>query len=378
MGLDSHRLAVGDVKGYFDYNATSPMDVRIRDTWAISGPTFGNPSSLHKWGREAKELVEDARYRVGDVLGVSPECVIFTSSATEANNLMLRSFSDSEVVVSAIEHPSVAKVWDVPGGIAAVDASGVVTLANVKKAMGPKTTCVAVMAVNNETGIIQPVHEIGEWCEAQGVHLHVDGVQAFGRVNWDWEDTPFSSASFSAHKLYGPKGIGVLVVKTVDSVVPLIKGGSQEMGFRSGTESPALAQAMALSMELAAQEGPDDMAKLSEYRDTIMDGILNAFSDARILGNKEDMVATTLNVAVPGVRGEAVMMRMDLAGFAVSTGSACSTGSVEPSPVIMAMGHSKHEALESVRISMGRFTSEADVLRFIDAYVAAVMALKNS
>lgn len=375
MTHDNGRLPVGNTAGYFDYNATSPMDVRIRDAWVVAAPEFGNPSSLHKWGRAGKELVEDARYRIADVVGVSPDNVLFTSGATEANNMMLRSFDADAVVVSAIEHPSIRDVYSNAAGATKVDASGVVSLEQVQAAVGPTTKLVAIMAVNNETGVIQPVQEIGEWCASEGIHLHVDGVQALGRLNWDWEDLPFGSISFSAHKLYGPKGIGVLVVNNMESLQPILHGGSQEMGFRAGTESPGMAQAMALAMELAVQEGPDDMAKLAEYKQVILDGIRSAFPDARFVGEEADCVANTLNVAVPDVRGEAVMMKMDLAGFAVSTGSACSTGSVEPSPVLIAMGYSKKEALESVRISLGRFSTEANTLQFVDAYVKAVKEL---
>ena len=215
---------------------------------------FGNPSSLHRWGRGGKEVLEDARYRVADVMGVAPDQVVFTSGASEANNMVLQSFVPDAVVVSAIEHPSVSGVWDA-ASVAQVERDGVVSLKSVKDAVTDATECVAVMAANNETGVIQPIHEIGEWCSGKGIKFHVDAVQAFGRVDWSWNDLPYDFLSLSAHKLCGPKGVGVLIAKDVDVLHAMIRGGGQEMGFRAGTEPTHMALSMAVAMELAAEEG---------------------------------------------------------------------------------------------------------------------------
>ena len=256
--------------------------------------------------------------------------------------------------------------------VAQVERDGVVSLKSVKDAVTDATECVAVMAANNETGVIQPIHEIGEWCSGKGIKFHVDAVQAFGRVDWSWNDLPYDFLSLSAHKLCGPKGVGVLIAKDVDVLHAMIRGGGQEMGFRAGTEPTHMALSMAVAMELAAEEGGPNMRVLEQLKQKMLAALIEGFPELRVLGVVKTL-PNTLNVRFPVSR----RISYDADGLE----RICSEywvclqyGVCEPSPVI-GDGVFGSRSAESVRISMGRFTTEGDVAGFVDQLLQEVAAL---
>ena len=351
---------------YLDYNAESPVKPAVLEAMSEAMARVGNPSSVHGFGREARRMVEQARDRVAALAGASPGDVIFTSSGTEANNLALKGNRRRRLMVSAIEHDSVlGAAPDAP--IIPVDGHGVVDLGALQAALaedGPPTL-VSLMLANNETGVIQPVAEAARIAHDHGALLHCDGVQGPGRLAIDRDALGADLLSLSAHKMGGPQGVGALILGDGVEIDPQLAGGRQETGRRAGSENTAGIVGFGVAAELAA----DDLAdapRIAGLRDQI-EREISALGGV-LIGVEGPRLCNTACIAMPGLPSETQVMGFDLAGIAVSSGSACSSGKVGPSHVLDAMGIDRDLASRAVRISLGWRTTAGDIVRVIEGW----------
>lgn len=365
---------------YLDYAATTPLRPEARRALleALDGK-WGNPSSVHRWGRESRALLDDARARLARVIGAAPGEIVFTRAGTEADNLAILGRAlvapGSPVGCSAVEHSAVlaaVRASGAPARILPVDADGVVDLDALDAALAEQPAVVSVMWANNETGVLQPVRDIAERCAAAGAAFHSDAVQALGKVPVRADEVPAALLSFSAHKVGGPKGIGALFVRRGTTLAPLMHGGGQERGLRAGTEDVAGALAFAAAAEAAEAERESSMLRLRGLRDRLESGLRERIPGLRVNGGGADRLANVSNLLVPGAAPEMLLVALDLEGIAASSGSACSSGAVEPSHVLLAMGLSPEAAGPSVRFSLGWGTTDADVDRVLEVFPAVV------
>lgn len=330
------------------------------------GPAFGNPHSRdHAIGWRAGEAVDAARVGIANAIGGTASEVIFTSGATEANNLAIRGIG-GETIASAIEHPSVLAA---ARNILPVGPDGLLDPGSVTDSLGPETRLLSVALVNHEIGVIQPIADIAGVCRERGVLLHADCAQALGKVPVDVAALGVDLASFSAHKAYGPMGIGALFVRAGLSVSPILSGGGQEMGLRPGTVPLPLAVGFAEAAAIAAQEVAGDRVRISRLRDQLLARLVDGIPGLRINGSLAARVAGNLNVTLPEVDAETMMLEMP--DVAISSGSACASGASEPSLVPRALGLGVDAASRSLRICLGRFTTEAEIDRAGAMLVAA-------
>jgi len=364
---------------YLDWNATTPLRPEARAAMAEAWELCGNPSSVHAEGRRARRLIEDARVAVARTVGAAPRNVVFTSGGTEANALALspglRGASGLPVerlLVSAIEHPSV-----LAGGRFAAEAvarigvtrGGLLDLERLRAmlAAGPPAL-VSVMAANNETGVIQPVAEAAEIVHAAGGLLHVDAIQAFGKIPFNIKEMGADLATLSAHKIGGPKGVGAVVLaEGLAGLEPLLRGGGQELGHRAGTENVAGIAGFGAAIGAAMQTREADAIRIQALRNRL-DAGLGDSGHATIIARVEPRLPNTTLFVAPGVKAETAVIGFDLEGIAISSGSACSSGKVRPSHVLEAMGLGPEIAQSGVRLSLGWSTSEADVDRCLEAW----------
>jgi cysteine desulfurase len=364
---------------YLDWNATTPLRPEARTAMAEAWELCGNPSSVHAEGRRARRLIEDARVAVARAVGAAPRNVVFTSGGTEANALALSpglrgaaSQPVERLLVSAIEHPSV-----LAGGRFAAEAvarigvtrGGLLDLERLRAmlASGPPAL-VSVMAANNETGVIQPVAEVAEIVHAAGGLLHVDAIQAFGKMPFNIKEVGADLATLSAHKIGGPKGVGAVVLaEGLAGLEPLLRGGGQELGHRAGTENVAGIAGFGAAIGAAMQAREADAIRIQALRDRL-DAGLGDSGRATIIARAEPRLPNTTLFVAPGVKAETAVIGFDLEGIAVSSGSACSSGKVRPSHVLEAMGLGPEIAQSGVRLSLGWSTSEADVDRCLEAW----------
>lgn len=334
---------------------------------------FGNPSSFHKMGQASRHAVESARETIADLLKVEPGDIIFTSGGTEADNLAIKGTMEwlgdkrKHLVVSTIEHQAVLhpaqylgkhgyKVTFVP-----VHSNGIVDLEALRKAVTEETALVSVMYVNNETGAIQPVREIAQIAHAKGALFHTDAVQSFGKLEMDVEALGADLISISAHKICGPKGTGALYVKKGLKLKPVTHGGHQEKNIRPGTENVAAIVGFGRAAALAAAHHAEEAERVAALRDRLFDGLEQLVPGIRLNGDPARRIYSTLNVSFEGLDGETLLMNLDLKNIYVSTGSACTAGSVEPSHVLIAMGLPEKLARATIRFSLGRFTTEEEI-----------------
>lgn len=358
---------------YMDHNATTAVRPEARDAVALALALTGNPSSVHGSGRTARRLVEDARDAVAALVGAEPAWVVFTSGGTEANNLALRVLPKrAPILCSAVEHASVLSVMD---GIVEipVDGDGVVDLGALEALLAGEDTpaLVSVMLANNETGVLQPVADVAALAHEHGALIHCDAVQAAGKMAIDFRTLGCDLMSLSAHKIGGPSGVGALVVTSgVEgdlALIPMLRGGGQERGRRAGTENvPGIAGFGAAAR--AAREGLTDFARLGRWRERI-ENRLRQHADSRVYGFGAPRLANTSCLTMPGVEAETQVIQLDLAGVAVSAGAACSSGKVEPSRVLAAMGVDANEAATAIRVSLGWSTTEDDADKFVEAWI---------
>ena len=374
---------MSDTPIYLDHAATTPLRAEAREAMLpfLDG-RFGNPSSVHRFGREARAALEDARARLAAVIGAQPAEVYFTRAGTESDNLAVlgraRASRGSPVVCSAVEHKAVlgaAHAAEAEGAtvrVIPVDADGVIDLDAMEAAFAAWPAVASLMWANNETGALQPVAAAAALCERNGVAFHSDAVQALGKVRVRVDEVPADLLSFSAHKLGGPKGIGALFARRGTHLTPLIHGGGQERGLRPGTEDVAGAVAFAVAAEMAEAERETAMARLGALRDRLQAELAARVPDLRVNAGGAPRLATILNVSVPGADPEALLAALDLEGIAASSGSACSSGAVQPSHVLTAMGLAPEVAGPSVRFSLGWTTTDAEIGRAIEVFPAVV------
>ena len=353
------------------------------------GERWGNPSSIHAQGQGARDAVEEARTRVAALLGARPEELVFVASGTEANNAVLRSAARSgskagtgHLVISALEHPSVrATAGELASfGFAlttvAPDTSGVVDPGAVVAALRPDTRVVSLMLASNEIGTLQPVAEVAAECRRRGVAVHCDAVQAAGKIHIDVEALGIDSLAIGAHKFHGPLGAAALWMRPDYELHPYLLGGGQERRRRASTENVAAIVGFGEVSRWAAAELDARRAHLATLRDRFERGV-TAIDDARVHCQSSPRLPNTSHVAIAGVEGEGLVIRLDLAGFSVSTGSACASGAVEPSAALIAMGLSAEEALSSLRVSFGLTNTADEVDRFLAALTEEVAALRR-
>lgn len=357
---------------YLDHNATTPLDVRVVEAMLpVLREDFGNPSSIHWFGQQARARLDDARASVARLLGASPQEIVFTSSGTEADNMALRGAAAMartprrEIVVSGIEHHAVlntAKALRDEGvalEIVRAGEDGRVDLDALRAAVGPGTALVAVMLANNETGVVQPIEDVVALAHQHGALVHCDAVQAAGKLALELRALGVDTAAVSAHKLCGPKGVGALYVRRGTRLAPLLRGGAQEKNRRSGTENVAGIVGFGKAAELALAERESNGARLGALRDRLERGLLEIPGAAVNGGGPR--VPNTCNISFEGIEAESLLMALDLAGLAVSTGAACAAGAVEPSHVLRAMGLPPERVQASLRLSLGPSTRDDEV-----------------
>jgi cysteine desulfurase len=361
---------------YLDHSATTAVDPRVVEAmlpfWVES---YGNPSSIYGLGRRAAAALDDARARVAAALNATPAEIVFTSCGTESNNLALRGVAFAQaargrrhIITTPIEHHAIlhtvedlAEHFDFDVTLLPVDHYGRVTPATVAAAIRPDTALISIMTANNEVGTLQPVAEIGTLARDQGVPFHTDAVQAPAYMCLDVEALNVDLLSLSGHKFHGPKGIGLLYVRRGVRMRPVQTGGSQERGRRAGTENVPYIVGMARALELAQAECAPEAAHLAALRDRLAAGLLARIPGAVLTGHPTDRLPGHVSLIIPGVEAEGVLIALDLAGIAASSGSACATGSPTPSHVLTAMGYPAVEAMGALRLTLGRENTEADV-----------------
>ena len=364
---------------YLDWNATTPLRQEAREAMIAALDLCGNPSSVHAEGRQARRLIEDARAIVAGAVGALPRNVVFTSGGTEANALALRSglkrgsnLPVERLVVSAIEHASVLAGGRFPAQAietVGVTPSGLLDLEHLRAALeGKPAALVSVMLANNETGAVQPVAEAAEIVHAAGCLLHVDAIQAFGKIPFDMNTLHADLVTLSAHKIGGPKGVGALVL--ADGLLgfePLLRGGGQELSRRAGTENVVGIAGFGAATKAALDALEDDAVRLKDLRTRLENG-LRRTPGALVFSDDAPRLPNTTLFTVPGLKAETAVIGFDLAGIAVSSGSACSSGKVQPSHVLEAMGFGPQIAQGAVRLSLGWSTRDADIDRCLEAW----------
>lgn len=371
-------------KVYFDHNATTPLHPEVKNVMIELMDIFGNPSSLHRFGRQARGYVEDARASIADSIGASSDEVMFVGSGSEANNTVLSILTNQcsqcqfdcrsgrDLITTTIEHPCILETSKclnergVDVSYIEVDQYGKVDIDQIRDLITQKTGLVSVMMANNEIGTIQDIKTIAGIVHEKGALFHTDAVQAVGKIPVNVSDLDIDFLTLSGHKIYGPKGIGALYVRKGSPFCPLIRGGHQEKGRRAGTENTIGIVGLGKAIEMCRQEMESEGKRLLELKNRLRQGIEDKIPDIRFVGHPTDCLPGTLNVSFDGAEGEAIILYLDLEGIAVSTGSACASGSLDPSHVILATGLPAECAHGSIRISLGRENTAEDIEYMLD------------
>ena len=375
---------------YLDHNATTPpAPEAVKAMSDCLSQTWGNPSSLHACGQQARAAREAARRSLAALIHAPPANILFTSGATEATSQLLLGpllkpeCKPRHLIISAIEHPCVlepARILESLGWSVTrvgVDAEGRVDPQAVAASIRPDTALVSIMLANNDTGVIQPVREIAALARQRRVPLHTDAVQAVGRIPVDFEALGVDFLTLSAHKFYGPKGVGALVFRDAATVVPLLFGGSQERTLRAGTENLPGICGLGAAAQLTLREMTENATRTAALRDRLQAGLLAAFPDALVNGGSAPRVPSTLNIAFPGIDAVTAVMNLDIADIAAATTSACSTASRQPPHVLTAMGLTPELALASLRFSLGRANTESEIDRVIATLAELIPQLRG-
>ena len=358
------------MKVYLDNGATTKVDPQVvKAMLPYYSDKYGNASSLHSFGREASKALEESRAIIAKAINAEPEEIFFTSGGTESDNFAIKKIAHSNrekgnhIITSKIEHPAVlnsCKFLESKGfkvTYLAVDKEGFIDLKQLEKSITPQTILVSIMHANNEIGTIQDIEKIGAVCKKHKVYFHTDAVQSFTKVPIDVKKMNIDLASFSAHKLHGPKGIGALYIRKGTNIQPMMHGGSQERKMRAGTENVASAAGFAKAVSLVNRK---ELAQIQKLRDYLIKKVLSGIPNSKLNGSKTKRLANNANIAFKYVEGEAMLIRMDLAGIAVSTGSACSSKSLQPSHVLLAIGMDPAEAHGTLRFTLSKFTTKKE------------------
>jgi cysteine desulfurase len=377
-------------KIYFDHNATTPvidevfeaMLPYIKDEW-------GNPSSIHWAGRSPRKAVDEAREKVAAFLNCTPLEVIFTSSGSESDNLAIKGVVNSKkgkgnhIITTRVEHPAVLNTckylakegYDVT--FLDVDPDGMIDLDDLKNSITPQTILISIMYANNETGVVFPIEEIGKIAKEHKITFHTDGVQAAGKLPMDLKTLPVDLLSISGHKLYGPKGIGALFARRGTRLVPIIHGGHHERNRRGGTENVAGLVGLGVACEVATRDMAEEVSHLSGLRDRIEKGFLEKIPHITINGGKSPRLPNTANISFEFVEGESLLLNLDMKGIAASSGSACTSGSLEPSHVLTSMGMTHELSHGSVRYSLGKSNTVEDIDYLIEIMPGIVEKMRS-
>ncbi|MEK9159716.1 MAG: cysteine desulfurase family protein [Patescibacteria group bacterium] len=360
---------------YLDYSATTPLDPRVLEAMMpYLTEEFGNASSIHQYGQRARRAIDDSRNTVMGLLGAfSPHEIIFTGSGTESCNTAIygaafsRQDRGKHIIVSAIEHPAVlepARYLRDNFGFELTEIKpgpdGIVKPEDVEAALREDTVLVSLMYANNEVGTIQPIKKVAKLCRDRGILFHTDACQAPGFLNMDVDYLGVDLLSLNGSKIYGPKGVGLLYVREGVQITPLILGGGQEFRMRGGTENPALIVGFAKALELTMKDSKQEAARIGALRDSLLAELLK-IPGITLNGSAEKRLENNINIHTPGLSGETLVMRLDIEGLATSSGSACSSGKTEASHVLLAMGQSPKEAGESLRLTLGRGTTQEEI-----------------
>ena len=380
---------------YMDHNATTPIHPEVIRAMSEAMEVFGNPSSLHSFGRLAKQLVEESRIKVASFIGANPDEIVFVGSGSEANNTVLSIFScqsmrcnayggiGAEIITTKIEHPCILETSNCLKERGTdvlfldVDREGKVDIEQLKELISEKTGLVSVMMANNEIGTIQDIKTIADIAHEHGALFHTDAVQVVGKVPLNVRDLDMDFLAISGHKIYGPKGIGVLYAKKGVPFCPLIRGGHQEKGRRAGTENSLGIIAMGKAVEMRALEMEEEEKRLLKLKEILKNELIEKIPDIHFNGHQTDCLPGTLNVSFEGAEGESLLLYLDLEGIAVSTGSACASGSLDPSHVLLAIGIPIEHAHGSIRISLGRDNTMEDVEYIIHKLPGIVQKVRD-
>ena len=375
---------------YLDYNATTPMSPEVLDFYKDQLSLYANASSLHEDGRRAKKEIEIARKNVADLVNVLPEEIIFTSGGSESNNTVFntminlgKKLGKNLIVTTEIEHPCVLEAskrladFGMEVVYLPVDEYGLVKEDEYKAALERNPLLVSVMTANNEIGTVQDIKKLAKLAHEKGALFHTDAVQAAGKIPVDLKDWGVDYATFSGHKIYGPKGVGALFVKTGCKIEPLIRGGHQEKGYRAGTYNAPSIAAYGKAAELAKADIEHYTTHTKTLREKLKNGLLEKIPNIKINGHPEKVLPNTLDVSFPGAEGEAILLHLDLLGVDVSTGSACASGSLEPSHVLMATGLGPELAHGSIRFSFGKYNTESDVDYILEKFPPVIDKLRK-
>ena len=375
---------------YLDYNATTPMSPEVLDFYKDQLSLYANASSLHEDGRRAKKEIEIARKNVADLVNVLPEEIIFTSGGSESNNTVFntminlgKKLGKNLIVTTEIEHPCVLEAskrladFCMEVVYLPVDEYGLVKEDEYKAALERNPLLVSVMTANNEIGTVQDIKKLAQLAHEKGALFHTDAVQAAGKIPVDLKDWGVDYATFSGHKIYGPKGVGALFIKTGCKIEPLIRGGHQEKGYRAGTYNAPSIAAYGKAAELAKADIEHYTTHTKALREKLKNGLLEKIPNIKINGHPEKVLPNTLDVSFPGAEGEAILLHLDLLGVDVSTGSACASGSLEPSHVLMATGLGPELAHGSIRFSFGKYNTESDVDYILEKFPPVIDKLRK-
>ncbi|ACZ18446.1 cysteine desulfurase NifS [Thermanaerovibrio acidaminovorans DSM 6589] len=376
---------------YMDHSATTPVDPKVVEAMVpFFTEHYGNPNSLHGWGKEARSAMDRARGQVASLIGAEPKEIIFTGGGSEADNLAIKGAAwamrdrGRHIITSAIEHHAVldAFKWLGKNGfevtVLPVDREGLVSPEDLRGAIRPDTTLVSIMFANNEIGTVQPIGELGGICRERGVLFHTDGVQAAGHMPLDVRSLPVDMLTMAAHKMYGPKGIGALYVRRGIKLTPLIHGGGQEFGLRSGTENVPLVVGFGMAAEMAAERlSKGEHEREAQLRDRLIEGVLSSVEDSFVTGSRTHRLPFHASFCIPRVEGEAMVLRLDFAGVAASSGSACTSGSLDPSHVLLSIGLPHELAHGSLRLTLGKDTTQEDVDHVLSVLPPIIKTLRD-
>ena len=378
-------------KVYLDHSATTPVAADVLDAMIpYFNEKMGNPNSLHSWGREAKRAVDEARASVAALIGAEASDIVFTGCGSAADNLAIKGAlwaakkRGKHIITSAVEHHAVIDSfkWLGKNGyevtILPVDGECMVSPDSLREAIRDDTALVSIMFANNEVGTINPIAELGAICRERGALFHTDAVQAAGHIRINAAELPVDMLTMSAHKMYGPKGIGALYVKKGLKLVPLVHGGGQEYGIRSGTENvPAIVGFGAAARLAVRLDNEGEEPRISRIRDKLLDGIIERIPDSFVTGHRTKRLPYHASVCVSRIEGEGMLLRLDYAGIGASSGSACTSGSLDPSHVLLAMGLDHATAHGSLRMTLGKDTSEEDIDYVLESFPPIVKTLRE-